>query len=103
MAKLAVTHFGGPVTFELSILNVDKPPLDVRGKDRYKRTIAQVTCAGTDANAEQVRRGLAWTYTRYARVSSPLYAIQSAAQAENRGLWADPAPTPPWDWRRNGH
>ncbi len=35
--------------------------LDVRGQDRYKRTLAHVTCAGTDANSEQVRRGYAWT------------------------------------------
>ena len=27
--------------------------LDVRGRDRYKRTLAIVTCAGTDANVEQ--------------------------------------------------
>ena len=76
--------------------------LDVRGRDRYKRTIAQVTCEGRDANAGQVRRGYAWTYTRYAPAASPLYAIQSAAQTANRGLWADPAPVPPWNWRRSG-
>ncbi len=77
--------------------------LAVRGQDRYKRSLAQVTCGGTDANTEQVRRGLAWTYTRYAPADSPLYAIQVAARSEYRGLWADPAPVPPWDWRRNGH
>jgi endonuclease YncB( thermonuclease family) len=77
--------------------------LDVRGQDRYKRTIAKVTCAGTDANAEQVRRGYAWTYTRYARADSPLHALQVQARSEYRGLWADPTPTAPWDWRRNGH
>ena len=76
--------------------------LDVRGQDRYKRALAQVTCDGRDANAEQVRRGYAWTYTRYAPKGSPLYAIQSAAQTAHRGLWADPAPVAPWDWRRNG-
>lgn len=27
------------------------------GEDRYGRTLARVTCAGVDANAEQVRRG----------------------------------------------
>lgn len=75
--------------------------LDVRGHDRYKRTIAQVTCEGHDANAEQVRRGLAWTYTRYAPAGSPLYAMQSEARNAHRGLWSDPAPVPPWDWRRN--
>ena len=77
--------------------------LDVRGQDRYKRTIAQVTCAGTDANAEQVRRGYAWTYTRYARPDSPLHFLQIQAQTANRGLWSDPAAVPPWEWRRNGH
>ena len=77
--------------------------LDVRGQDRYKRTIAQVTCDGTDANAEQVRRGYAWTYIRYAPTGSPLHAMQDEARTAHRGLWADPAPIPPWDWRRNGH
>jgi endonuclease YncB( thermonuclease family) len=75
--------------------------LDVRGQDRYKRTIARVTCDGRDANAEQVRRGYAWTYTRFAPKGSPLFAMQDEARAANRGLWADPASVPPWDWRRN--
>jgi endonuclease YncB( thermonuclease family) len=77
--------------------------LEIRGQDRYKRSLARVTCAGTDANAEQVRRGYAWIYTRYARGDSPLHAIQLAAQTAHRGLWSDPAPVAPWDWRRNGH
>lgn len=76
--------------------------LEVRGKDRYQRSIAQVTCAGTDANAEQVRRGHAWAYTRFAPADSPLYAIEIEARTAHRGLWADPAPVPPWNWRRNG-
>ncbi len=76
--------------------------LDVRGQDRYKRTIARVTCDGLDANAEQVRRGYAWTYTRYAPKGSPLHAIQLTARSEHRGLWADPKSIPPWEWRKNG-
>jgi len=76
--------------------------LDVRGKDRYKRTLAHVTCAGTDANFEQVRRGYAWTYVRYAGPGSPLLALENEARAAHRGLWQDSAPVPPWDWRRNG-
>ena len=77
--------------------------LDVRGQDRYKRTLAHVTCAGTDANSEQVRRGYAWTFVRYARRDSPLLALENEARAAHRGLWQDPGPVPPWDWRRNGH
>ena len=75
--------------------------LDVRGRDRYKRTLAIVTCAGTDANAEQVRRGYAWTHTRFAPADSPLIAIENEARSAHRGLWADPAAVAPWDWRRN--
>lgn len=75
--------------------------LDVRGEDRYRRTLARVTCAGTDANAEQVRRGYAWTFVRYVRPDSPLLAIQNEARAAYRGLWQDPTPVSPWEWRRN--
>ena len=76
--------------------------LDVRGQDRYHRTLAQVTCDGKDANAEQVRRGYAWTFVRYARPDSPLLVLEKEARAAHRGLWQDSAPVPPWDWRRNG-
>jgi len=73
--------------------------LDVRGHDRYKRVLARVNCAGADANAEQVRRGYAWTFVRYVRPDSPLFAIEREARAAHRGLWQDPEPGAPWDWR----
>jgi endonuclease YncB( thermonuclease family) len=76
--------------------------LDVRGQDRYQRSLAQVTCDGKDANAEQVRRGYAWTYVRFARRDSALYSLEQEAKTARRGLWSDPAPVAPWDWRRNG-
>jgi endonuclease YncB( thermonuclease family) len=37
-----------------------------RAIDRYKRIVARVRCAGLDANAKQVNRGMAWVYRRYA-------------------------------------
>jgi endonuclease YncB( thermonuclease family) len=76
--------------------------LDVRGQDRYHRSLAQVTCDGKDANAEQVRRGYAWIFVRYAPRDSPLYFLEQEARTARRGLWADSAPVAPWDWRRNG-
>jgi endonuclease YncB( thermonuclease family) len=68
------------------------------GRDRYGRTIGRVSCAGIDANAEQVRRGMAWVFDRYATDRS-LYAIQDEARAARRGLWRDPQPVPPWEYR----
>ncbi len=55
-----------------------------------------------DANVEQVRRGMAWVFDRYVTDRS-LYAVQDEARAARRGLWADPDPVPPWEWRRLKH
>ena len=73
--------------------------LDETGKDRYGRILARVYCDGVDAKAEQVRRGMAWVYDRYAPKNSPLYGVQAEAKAARGGLWADNRPVPPWDWR----
>ncbi len=70
-----------------------------KGKDRYGRTIGRVSCAGVDANAEQVRHGMAWVYDRYV-MDRGLYSIQDEARSARRGLWADSRPIRPWDWRR---
>jgi endonuclease YncB( thermonuclease family) len=52
-----------------------------------------------EANSEQVRRGMAWVYVKYAAKGSPLYGLQREAQGIRRGLWADPQPVAPWEWR----
>jgi endonuclease YncB( thermonuclease family) len=70
-----------------------------RGKDRYGRTIGGVTCGGLDANTEQVRRGMAWTFKRYVPVNFPLYEMEAYARLRQLGLWADPHSVPPWEWR----
>ena len=69
-----------------------------KGQDRYGRTLAHVNCNGVDVNAELVKVGMAWVYDRYVTDRS-LYALQDAAKAARRGLWADPDPVPPWEWR----
>lgn len=68
------------------------------GKDKYGRTLARVICAGTDVNAEQIRRGYAWFYAQYSR-NPMLRELEAGARARRVGLWADPAPIPPWDFR----
>jgi len=66
-------------------------------KDRYKRTVARVKCSGVDANAEQVNRGMAWVYPKYAKDQN-LYVLQDEAKLARRGLWIDVGPTPPWEF-----
>jgi len=65
-----------------------------RGRDRYGRSIARVTCAGKDANAEQVRRGMAWVFDRYAR-RTRCY-MQYRRTHARRGLRVNKQPVPPW-------
>jgi endonuclease YncB( thermonuclease family) len=69
-------------------------------KDSRGRARATVRCEGIDAGSEQLRRGLAWADRQAAPKDSPLNALEAEAKAARRGLWADPAPVPPWIWRR---
>jgi len=73
----------------------------VRNTDRYGRTVARVTCAGVDVNRAQVERGMAWVYTQY-NADPSLPAVQAAAKLARRGLWANQAPVPPWEFRHPG-
>jgi endonuclease YncB( thermonuclease family) len=70
-----------------------------QSKDRYGRTLGRVTCRGQDANAEQVKQGMAWVYDQYTTDKS-LYKLQDDARDARRGLWADQKPVAPWEWRR---
>jgi endonuclease YncB( thermonuclease family) len=73
-------------------------------KDRYGRLVGTVYVKGRDVGLEQIRAGLAWHYKRYASEQTPeertVYEIaESAARERHLGLWTDPRPLPPWEWR----
>jgi endonuclease YncB( thermonuclease family) len=92
--------FGDRSKQSLSELCFGKPArLEGNTKDRYGRTLARVYCDGIDANAEQVRRGMAWVFDRYV-TDRNLYGVQDEARQAKRGLWVDTEPVPPWEWRR---
>lgn len=69
------------------------------GRDRYGRVLGTVHVAGVNVNAAMVRQGMAWVYRRYA-TDPALFRAEAAAKVEKRGLWADPSPVPPWNFRR---
>lgn len=70
------------------------------GRDRYGRVIGTVFVNGVDVNAKMVSEGMAWAYSRYVK-DKALYALESEARVARRGLWFDPAPVAPWEWRRS--
>ncbi len=67
--------------------------------DQYGRIVGNISVDDLDVNAEQVRLGMAWEYSRFHN-NAALLALQKEAQAVPRGLWAMSDPTPPWEWRK---
>lgn len=68
--------------------------------DRNKRLIGEViTDKGNNLNKDLVKAGLAWHYKKYSN-SSEYHELEQNARAALNGLWRDPNPTPPWEWRR---
>lgn len=59
--------------------------------DRYGRTVARCSVGGEDIGAALVGAGLATAYRRY---STEYVALETAAAAAVRGLWAMQAQTP---------
>jgi micrococcal nuclease len=69
--------------------------------DRYGRTVADVVLAdGRVLNYELLKAGLAWWYRQYARNIGTLAQLEAEAREAKRGLWSQPNPVPPWEWRR---
>lgn len=91
--------FGARSKESLSDLCYDKAATaDIQAKDRYGRTVARIKCDGVDANAAQISRGMAWVYDKYVKDKS-LFRLQDEARTALLGLWSDPDPVPPWEWR----
>ena len=67
--------------------------------DRNGRPLVTMTIDGRDVSAEQVRRGMAWVYRAYS-MDPGLLRLEASAREARLGLWDDPAPVPPWEWRR---
>jgi endonuclease YncB( thermonuclease family) len=87
-----------------------------RKKDRYGRTVGKVMVAEPacreaacpkilDACHAQIVAGMAWWYRQYAKEQESGDAnryeqSELEARARRIGLWSDPQPTPPWEWRK---
>lgn len=98
--------FGSRSRQSLSELVFQKPVrVEYTKIDRYGRVVGKVLVNGVDASLEQVKRGMAWHYKAYEREQSPvdrtLYAqSETNARRMGRGLWQDPSPIPPWEYRK---
>lgn len=69
-------------------------------RDRYRRILGHVYVDDRWVNKAMVEEGWAWHYRQYS--DDPELAVaEQRARAAKLGLWADPHPVPPWEYRRN--
>lgn len=69
------------------------------GVDVHKRPLVVLSVEGISVNAELVRLGWAWVYRQYSN-DAALIALEDTARRNRWGLWVDPHPLPPWEYRR---
>ena len=76
--------------------------VEVMDTDRYGRTVAMIYADKILLNEELLKAGLAWVYYKYCHelVCHAWADYQFAAKLDKRGLWSDPDPIPPWEFRR---
>jgi len=96
--KRSKEYLSGLVAGELVLVDWNK-------RDRYKRIVGKIIHQGRDINLKMVRASLAWWYRKYSGEQNPgdrvLYeAAEMDARGNRRGLWVDPRPVAPWDWRK---
>lgn len=97
--------FGNKSKENLAFLVFNKQvTVDYNKQDKYGRTVGKILVDGSDANLQQVTAGLAWHYKKYQKEQSVenrrTYAqAEEQARTYKQGLWIDPDPIPPWEWR----
>lgn len=86
-------HFTSDLAFNKTVT------IEVSDHDKYGRTVGDVILPdGRNLNRELVRAGFAWWYKQYSKDQS-LGELEVEARAAKRGLWQNPAPVAPWDFR----
>jgi micrococcal nuclease len=68
-------------------------------RDKYKRILGEVFLGDRHINLEMVQEGWAWHYVQYSK-DPALAKAEKDARAGKKGLWADPNPIPPWEFRK---
>lgn len=72
--------------------------------DRWGRIVGKVMVSGSDGNLAMIEAGLAWHFKKYEKEQTQADRIAYAdaevrARQSRTGLWSQPNPVPPWDYR----
>ena len=75
--------------------------VEVRGRDDLGYVTGEVRLKGNRSlDRELLAAGLAWAPERWFSRGGPFRDAQEQARTARRGLWKDPAPVPPWKFRK---
>ncbi len=68
--------------------------------DQYGRIVAfSYLENGKELGHEMVKAGMAWHFKKY-NTDNDLAKLENEARKAKRGLWIDPKPVPPWEYRK---
>jgi len=68
-------------------------------ENRHGRIVAWVFFEVINVSKALLRAGLAWHYRQHFS-DSLLTALEMEARVMKKGLWSEPDPVPPWEWRK---
>ena len=71
----------------------------VTNKDRYGRSVAKIYYNHKYLSAEIIKNGMGWHYKKYS-TSQELAQFEKQARSKKMGLWIDPNPIYPSEWRK---
>jgi len=77
-----------------------KVRFEMRGKDRYGRTVAEIYVGKRSVNKSMVARGAAWWFRSFAPTNNQLRRLENSARTKKIGLWHAPDAIAPWQWRK---
>ena len=78
--------------------------VDWTKEDKYGRKVGNIKAGDVDVNLEMVKSGLAWHFKKYESEQSEADRTaydqaEKAARSDIIGLWSEPDPIAPWDFR----
>ena len=71
------------------------------GEDKYGRTLAFLMVGNESVNTKMIQNGMAWHFKKYNQ-DIELANFEEEARKTRTGLWIDPNPVSPWDFRAKG-
>lgn len=74
-------------------------------KDKYGRLVGNILINNQSANLQMIQEGFAWHYKKYSGEQTTdeqtVFAqAETSARLEVIGLWSQPYPVAPWNWRK---